>query len=130
MPSSVSSESSAESSSSPVIGLPPQRRSTSPLPARTTITSVEQLWLRKRAPGFRSIASWLLGQEARVDVESHASDVAGLVGGEEQGGVGDVDGFEPAGRQGVPALKDLSQLVGAGDAEEVVHRLVLDHVRV
>src|SRR6266481_3371781 len=40
-----------------------------------------------------------LEQEATVDGQGDASDVPGLVGGQEQEGVGDVDRFHPRNRQ-------------------------------
>ena len=70
-----------------------------------------------------------------VDGEADAGDIAGLVGGEEQHGVGDVHRLEPGDGKRVEGLEYRCDLL-TGDVTAVVgqqvavHRLVVDHVGV
>ena len=76
-------------------------------------------------------AGELLDEGAGVDREGDAGDVAGLVGGEEQHGVADVDGLDPGDGQRVDRLEDrrrrLAARVRVGGVEHAPRLLVLDH---
>ena len=56
----------------------------------------------------------LFQEAAGVDGQCDAGDVAGLVGGEEQHRVADVDGLHPRDRQEVERLADRREVVGPG----------------
>ena len=70
----------------------------------------------------------LLEHAPCVDGHGKAGDVAGLVRGEEQHGVADVDGFDPANREHVHELRGDGQVVRARVREvgaEEFHRAVV-----
>src|ERR1700733_16076623 len=93
--------------------------------------------MKATLPATRPAMVWwfsLLDHRAGVDGQRHAGDVAGLVGGEEQDRVADVDRLHPGDVERVERLerrlRGFHRRVRVGGIEQAPHFLVLDHDRV
>jgi malate dehydrogenase (oxaloacetate-decarboxylating) len=109
-----------------------------PLPTQTTRSPSPQPPLPVKSGCFVPFGSPTpsLDQGSGVDRQGHTGDVAGLVGGQPEHGIGDVNRLDPRDRQHVERLESVLQpLPGAVELRQVgreqgVGRGVLDHVGV